>query len=96
MPHHQLSDSARETALRAARTMFPHDDFPDEEPYLRFRYQVMRVWQLPPRPLLTGGLALLALAPISAVTPADLPGIIQQMERRLSGRRARRHAGCSP
>jgi hypothetical protein len=30
MPHYQLSDSARETALRAARTMFPHDGFPDE------------------------------------------------------------------
>src|SRR3954467_4450755 len=30
MPHYQLSDSARETALRAARTMFPHDAFPDE------------------------------------------------------------------
>ena len=28
--HYQLSDSARETALRAARTMFPHDGFPDE------------------------------------------------------------------
>ena len=28
--HYQLSDSARETALRAARTMFPHDNFPDE------------------------------------------------------------------
>src|SRR5262249_920645 len=29
--------------------------FPDEEPYLRFRYQVVRVWQLPPELLLTGG-----------------------------------------
>jgi hypothetical protein len=28
--HDQLSDSARETALHAARTMFPHDGFPDE------------------------------------------------------------------
>ena len=28
--HYQLSDSARETALRAARTMFPHDALPDE------------------------------------------------------------------
>jgi hypothetical protein len=29
-------------------------DFPDEdeEPYLVFRYQVLRVWQLPPKPLL--------------------------------------------
>jgi hypothetical protein len=29
MPH-QFSDGARETAMRAARTMFPHDGFPDE------------------------------------------------------------------
>jgi len=29
MPY-QLPDGARETALRAARTMFPHDGFPDE------------------------------------------------------------------
>jgi hypothetical protein len=42
----------------------------------------MRVWRLPPEPLLTGGLPLLALAPISAVTEAELPGIIQRMERR--------------
>jgi predicted transposase YdaD len=64
--------------------------FPGEEPYLTFRYQVVRVWQLPPEPLLTGGLALLPLAPISAVTEAELPGIIERMGRRLGGRRARR------
>jgi hypothetical protein len=29
MPH-QLSDHARATVLAAARTMFPHDDLPDE------------------------------------------------------------------
>jgi hypothetical protein len=29
--HYQLSDSARETTLRAARTMFPHDMLPDED-----------------------------------------------------------------
>jgi hypothetical protein len=28
--HYRLSDDARETALRAARTMFPHDGFHDE------------------------------------------------------------------
>ena len=27
---HQLSDDSRETALAAARTMFPHDGLPDE------------------------------------------------------------------
>jgi predicted transposase YdaD len=66
--------------------------FPGEEPYLTFRYQVVRVWQLPPEPLLTGGLALLSLAPISAVTETELPGIIQRMEQRLSKRRARKQA----
>jgi predicted transposase YdaD len=63
-----------------------------EEAYLTFRYQVVRVWRLPPESLLTGGLALLPLAPVSAVTKADLPGIIQRMRRRLMGRRQRRQA----
>ncbi len=66
--------------------------FPGAEPYLTFRYQVLRVWRLPPGPLLTGGLPLLALAPISAVTAADLPGIIERIGQRLGGRRARRQA----
>ena len=61
--------------------------FPDEEAYLIFRYQLVRVWRLPAEPLLTGSLALLPLAPISAVTEAELPGIINRMERRLHGRR---------
>ncbi len=66
--------------------------FPGEEPYLTFRYAVVRVWQLPPEPLLRGGLALLPLAPISAVTEAELPGIIKRMEQRLRGRRSRKQA----
>lgn len=61
--------------------------FPGEAPYLEFRYQVVRVWQLPPEPLLTGPVALLPLAPISAVTERDLPAIIKQIEKRLGGRR---------
>jgi predicted transposase YdaD len=67
-------------------TGFYECGFPGEEAYLTFRYQVLRIWQLAPEPLLTGGLALLPLAPISAVTEGDLPGIIRRMERRLSGR----------
>ena len=49
--------------------------------------------QLPPGPFLTGGLALLPLAPISAVTEAELPGIIKEMSQRLSGRA---HGGRHP
>jgi predicted transposase YdaD len=65
--------------------------FPGEEPYDTFRYQVVRVWRLPPEPLLRGGLGTLALAPISAVTEAELPGIIERMEARLQSRRLRRY-----
>jgi hypothetical protein len=57
--------------------------FDGEPPYNTFHYQVLRVWQLPPAQLLQGGLSSLPLAPISAVTKAQLPGIIQQMEQRL-------------
>ena len=55
-----------------------------------FRYAVVRVWQLDPKLLLSGGLSLLPLALISAVTEAELPGIIKQMERRLHTQRGRR------
>ena len=67
-------------------------DFPGEEPYVRFLYQVVRVRQLSPEPLLTGGVALLPLAPISAVTEAELPGIIERIGKRVSGPRERKHA----
>lgn len=66
--------------------------FPGEEPYTVFRYGVLRVWQLPPEQLLAGGVGTLPLAPISAVTEAELPGIMKRMEERLSQRRLRRQA----
>jgi len=43
----------------------------------------MAARQLASEPLLNGGLGLL-LAPFSAVTEAELPAIIKQMEQRLS------------
>ncbi len=79
------SDSPQVTGIYERR-------FPGEQPYLTFRYTVVRVWQLAPEPLLTGGLALLPLAPISAVTEAELPGIIKRMEQRLSSRHGRKQA----
>jgi predicted transposase YdaD len=63
--------------------------FPDEEPYAVFRYQTVRVWQLPVQPLLAGGIGTLPLAPISAVTEAELPGIIEAMQQRLPARLGR-------
>jgi len=54
------------------------------EPYRRFRYQVVRVWQLPVASLLQGGLGCLALAPISAVTEPALPEIVHEIKRRFA------------
>jgi predicted transposase YdaD len=66
--------------------------FPGEAPYHTFCYRVLRVWQLPVTVLLKGGAATLPLAPISAVTEEQLPGIMRELERRLSSPRLRRQA----
>jgi hypothetical protein len=58
--------------------------FAGEPPYLEFRYQVIRVWELPPELLLTGGLATLPLAPLGAVTAGQLPGVVKRMGDRLA------------
>jgi predicted transposase YdaD len=53
-------------------------------PHATFRYQVIRVWQLPPQALLSGGIGTLPLAPISAVTAEELPRVISRMKARLA------------
>jgi predicted transposase YdaD len=62
-------------------------------PYLVFNYQVIRVWELSPRDLLLGGLGTLPLAPISAVTAADLPSVIEELKQKLAAPRYRLVAG---
>jgi predicted transposase YdaD len=61
--------------------------FAGESPYLRFAYQVIRVWQLPVETILSGGLGTLPLAPIGAVTRAEVPAVIERMKERLRRRR---------
>ena len=53
------------------------------EPYLQFRYRLVRVWELPVDRLLQAGLGMLPWAPISAVSSKDLPDVIARMEQRL-------------
>jgi predicted transposase YdaD len=56
---------------------------------LEFRYEVVRLWLQPVEPFLTGGLALLALAPLCQL-PADVPvaqalrDVIHQIDQRLA------------
>lgn len=57
--------------------------FAGAPPYLRFEYQVIRVWQMPVERILTGGLGTLPLAPVSAVTPTEVPAVIERMKDRL-------------
>ncbi len=73
----------RPSADSPALTGLRERSFPGEEPYNAFGYRVIRVWQTSPDWLLAGGLGTLPLAPISAVTAGELPGIIDKMERRL-------------
>jgi hypothetical protein len=52
--------------------------------YLRFEYDVVRVWQLPSEMLLRGGLGTLPLAPVSDPEPSVLPQIVGRMEERIA------------
>ena len=64
-----------------------------EPAYLRFTYQVVRVWELPVERLLAGGVGTLSLAPISAVTEADLPRVIERMKERFARLQSRSDIG---
>jgi predicted transposase YdaD len=51
--------------------------------YHEFRYQVVRAWQKPVEAVLSGGLGTLPLAPLSDVSRAALPGVIDRMKERI-------------
>jgi hypothetical protein len=67
--------------------------FVGEPAYLLFRYQVVRIWQLPVETLLESGLGLVALAPLAAVTEADLPSVIRRMRQRIDREAAPEETG---
>jgi predicted transposase YdaD len=50
---------------------------------VRFRYRVIRVWELPPERLLAAGLPVLPLAPVSRVPPERLPEVLRAVAERL-------------
>jgi hypothetical protein len=57
--------------------------FPGRGQGLLFRYDVIRIWLEPPEKLLTSGLAVLPLAPVSNVAPEQLEGIVRAVAERL-------------
>ena len=48
-----------------------------------FHYKVIRVWELPVEYFLNGGIGTLPLAPLSNVSPEDLPFVMMQIEERI-------------
>jgi hypothetical protein len=50
---------------------------------LWFRYDVVRIWQVPPERLLAAGLPLLPLAPVSAVPRERVPEVLRAVAARL-------------
>ena len=57
--------------------------FPGRGRSVWFRYDVVRVWELPPERLLKAGLPLLPLAPVSNVAPERLPAVLRAVAERL-------------
>ena len=56
----------------------------ETEDYLRFRYRVIRVWELPVDEVLRAGISVLPLAPMSNVGRDQLPRVIKRMEERFA------------
>jgi hypothetical protein len=57
--------------------------FPGRGPTLSFWYDVIRIWQVPPEALLTAGLSVLPLAPVSNVAPDQLEAVVMGVAERL-------------
>jgi hypothetical protein len=56
---------------------------PNEDVYCWFRYDIVRVWERPVEEILTAGLPVLPLAPISNVANGELPGMLVAISERL-------------
>ncbi len=54
----------------------------EDEPYLIFRYHVVRLWHQPLEPLLSGGLGQLPLAPLTDEAGANLSGVLRRIDER--------------
>jgi hypothetical protein len=61
-------------------------------PNLWFRYDVVRVWLQPLEKLLTAGLTVLPLAPVSNVAAEQIPGVLLAMSERMERETSREQA----
>lgn len=57
---------------------------PDGRPANRYHYEVVRLWKEAPETYLNGSIALVPLAPLTAVNEPELPGLIRRMGDRIN------------
>lgn len=57
--------------------------YPDGREYLRFAYEVIRVWELPAEPLLSGGLGALPLALLTDEAAGRLGELVDRIDERM-------------
>lgn len=65
---------------------------PDRAHCRDFRYTVVRVWRQDPERVLAGSLGTLPLAPLAAVSPAEVPAVLRRMAERIQAEAARSEA----
>ena len=51
--------------------------------FLEYRYNIVRIWELPPEIFLQSGIGILALAPLSCINEADLPKLVTKIRKRV-------------
>jgi hypothetical protein len=56
---------------------------PDNDRIVAFYYKIVRAWEQPVEPLLTGPLATLPMATLADVTLSDLPHVLERIDVRL-------------
>jgi len=75
---------ARKANLRTINGIYECKLPGEAQPYLRFRYRVIRVWELPVETVLNAGHSVLPLAPISDVRRDQLPAVIGRIKERFA------------
>src|SRR5262245_38531216 len=76
---YQLSSGARTASYTRRR----EKQLPEGDTYDWFRYDVIRVWELPVESFLHAGLPVLPLAPVSSIGPDGLREVLARVAERL-------------
>jgi predicted transposase YdaD len=83
----------RETIARSATGLLERHLPGATAPYRTFRYDVLRLWELPVASFLAGGLGTLPLAGLTDEAAADLDSVVRQVTKRIQAESEGERAG---